>query len=41
MDYMQRILKAMNDGHITGSMIMPNVQHDDGCGMVKNDLICT
>lgn len=41
MDYMQRILKAMNDGHITGSMVMPNVQHYDGCGMVKNDLICT
>jgi hypothetical protein len=40
MDYMQRILKALSDGHITGGMVMPNVQHDDGCGMLKSDL-CT
>jgi len=37
MDYMQRILKALNDGHITGGVVMPNVQHDDGCGALKGD----
>lgn len=37
MDYMQRILKAMSNGHITGGVVMPNVQHDAGCGALKGN----
>ena len=37
MDYMQRIMKALSDGHITGGVVMPNVQHDDDCGALKGE----
>lgn len=37
MDYMERIIKALSDGHIKGGVVIPQVKHDDGCGALKGE----
>jgi len=37
MYYMERLMKALSDGHITGGVVMPNVKHDDWCGALKKN----
>lgn len=40
MNYMERIMKAMDDGAIKkGSLVMPNIQHQKGCKWQKG--LCT